>query len=247
LSIERSMKAEDRRVDLHILQAGAKLVERGFHLAGQFQRVAGRLLLDDQHDAGAVVDDRIPDRRGRGLDHPGDVADPDRRLAALADDRLGQVRGGLRHAGLRNGEPLVGRVDEAAAAHQHRIAGSGAQLGQGDAGGAQPVGVDQDLELAVALAPHRDIGDAGDSHQMRADRPAHQFGKLHLVELGGRYADLHRPAGRGERRHHHRLARGGGQAWLDLRHPLADDLARAHDIAAALEQDLDRRQAEHRF
>ena len=43
-----------------------------------------------------------------------------------------------------------------------------------DAVGAQPVGIDQHLELLVALAPDGDVGHAGHRHQPRPDRPQRQ-------------------------------------------------------------------------
>ena len=81
------------------------------------------MLLDDQHQAGAVVDDRIADRRGEAVDHAGDVAEADRCFAALLDDRLREIGRGLDRARLLHGEALRCRIDEAAPADQHRIAG----------------------------------------------------------------------------------------------------------------------------
>jgi hypothetical protein len=236
---------EDRRIDLHIAQARLEFADRGFHVMGKLEGVAGRLLLDDQHQSGAVVDDRVADRRGEAVDHAGDVADADRRFAALLDDRLCKIGRGLDRARLLHGEPLGCRIDEAAPADQHRITGRGAQFGERHASSAQSVGIDQNLQLAVAETPDRDVGDARHRHQARPDRPTRQFGELHLIELGRRYADLHRPTGRRQWRQHHRRTRGGGQPCLHLCHPLLYELAGADYIGAAIEQDRYRRQTEH--
>ncbi len=48
--------------------------------------------------------------------------------------------------------------------------------------GPQAVGIDEHLELLVALAPDRHVGHAGNRHQPRPDRPAGQHGQIHLRE-----------------------------------------------------------------
>jgi hypothetical protein len=97
-------------------------------------------------------------------------------LRRLLDDRLCKLGRGLDRAGLLHGEALGWRIDEAAPrpAPHHRP--RCAQFGERHASSAQAVGIDQHLQLPVALAPDRDVGDAGHRHQPRADRPAHQLG-----------------------------------------------------------------------
>ena len=42
------------------------------------------------------------------------------------------------------------------------------------------LGVEKHLELSIALTPDCDVGDTGDRHQPRANRPLCQRGHLHL-------------------------------------------------------------------
>ena len=175
--------AEDRGVDLHILKAGAKLIDSRLDIAGQLQRVAGGLLLDDQHDARAVIDNGIADRRREAIGHLCNIAHPNRRITRDLDDRVGKTLGGLDGTGLLHRQALVRCINKPAPADQNRIAGRRAQLGQRDARSLQPVGVGQNLKLAVAIAPHGDVSDARHRHQLGPDRPAHQLGQFHLVEF----------------------------------------------------------------
>ena len=59
---------------------------------GHRQRVRVRLLLDDQQQAGAIVDDGVADRRGKPSDL-GHVAERERRAVAEGDGHLPQVVG----------------------------------------------------------------------------------------------------------------------------------------------------------
>ena len=54
---------EDGRVDVHALEPRHQGLEGLLDLLGDLQRVAGRLLLDDQQQALAVVDHGVADRR----------------------------------------------------------------------------------------------------------------------------------------------------------------------------------------
>ena len=56
-----------------------EILERRFDVARDLQRVRAELLLDDQQQAGAVVDDGVADGLRKSLDDGGDVADPQRR------------------------------------------------------------------------------------------------------------------------------------------------------------------------
>ena len=77
-----------RRIDLDVLQAGLQRFERGLDLAREFERVRLGLLLDDQQDARAVVDDRVADRRRRADLHVRHFPERDRRAAANVDHGL---------------------------------------------------------------------------------------------------------------------------------------------------------------
>ncbi len=62
---------------------GFKRVERRVDVARHLQRVAVRLLLDDQQQARAVVDHAVADRRREAFDDVGDVAERRHRRQAL--------------------------------------------------------------------------------------------------------------------------------------------------------------------
>ena len=59
-------------------------LERLLDAARHLERVGAELLLDDQQQAGHVVDDGVADRRRMALDDGGDVAEPNRRADAGA-------------------------------------------------------------------------------------------------------------------------------------------------------------------
>ena len=82
-------------------------------------------------------------------------------------------------------EPLVRAVEEPTCAGGRRVQERewrhqlGVPRGRDDrvereVAGAEPAGVDQDLDLAVPLTPDRDVRDARDTEQPRHDRPARQ-------------------------------------------------------------------------
>ncbi len=140
---------------------GRSVVERLLDAAGHLERVRPRLLLDDQQQARAVVDDRVADRRRVPPRHSADVAERERRavgLAAVVHGHPGHVGRPHDRQHVVDGEPLVGRVDEAA----HPVLGGVGVLQQAEVErvgrdrlgiverhpvGAQPLGVDQHLQL----------------------------------------------------------------------------------------------------
>src|SRR5262249_55218885 len=84
LSMARSMNVAGRKMvgSMRTSFSRGRSLDGGLDAAGQFQGVRLRLLLDDEQDAGAVVDHGVADRRRRPDLDPGDVPQPDRRSAA---------------------------------------------------------------------------------------------------------------------------------------------------------------------
>ena len=178
-------RAEDGRVDLHARQARPQRLQRRLDLAGHLQRVAPGLLLDDQQQARAVVDDRVADRRRDGRP----PRRPRRPAAAGAPPRKATGRGPGPPASRR---PRPGAAPAAAGwacrrsrppparSRRRRPVTTASSV---TPCAAQPLGIDQHLELPVALAPDGDVGHAGDRHQPRPDRPARQDRQVHLASV----------------------------------------------------------------
>ena len=61
---------------------------------------------------------------------------------------------------MRNRQPLLRRFEVSAGRHGRPFAGGGHHVSERDIVGAQAIGIDEHLELAVALAPDRHVGDA---------------------------------------------------------------------------------------
>ena len=137
-------------------------------------------LVHHQDETRPILQQRVADQRLMALDHLGRVAERDR----------GAVH---RHAGeiLRRGdrrlmadvEPLVGGIDEAPGPRRgrievgqrrcpHRLAGGLDDLGKGYSLLAHGLGIDDHLELLIALPPDCHVGDAGHAQQPGHDRPA---------------------------------------------------------------------------
>jgi hypothetical protein len=89
--LDEGRRPEDRRVDRHAGQAGPQLVDGVLDPAGDLHRVGPAELLDDEHEAGAVVDHRVAPQRHRVLTHAGHVAQAQDLAAALGHRDLGQV------------------------------------------------------------------------------------------------------------------------------------------------------------
>ena len=126
-------------------------------------------------------------------------------------------------------EALVRRVDEPAGARRRRL-----QEVSGETHSALPVvsmtwssvtplsrrllRVDLHLQLPLALAPDRDVGDARHAHQPRPDRPA---GEDRLLDRATapwrRQPDHHHPARRRQRLQHRRRLETLGRAWAWVR------------------------------
>ena len=79
-----------------------------------------------------------------------------------------------RRRAVADGDPLVGRIDEAAAGDRRCVGHRLDDRVERHPVGPQPVGIDEHLVLRVALAPDRDVRHAGHRHQAGPDRPLRQ-------------------------------------------------------------------------
>ena len=122
----RSMNVAGRKMVGSIstsLQPGLERLERLLDAAGHFERVALGLLLDDEQQARAVVDDGVADGGRRADRHVRHVAQPHRGAAAEIDDRARQVLRLDDRRQVPDGQALVRRVDEAAGLEHGGVAG----------------------------------------------------------------------------------------------------------------------------
>ena len=183
---------------LHAREAGPQLVERLLHAARDLERVGTRQLLDDEQQAGAAVHDRVADQRLVVLDHVRDVAEPHgRRQLGAAPPPVPSSGTRARCSGVTRGRtwrtwsrwlavsmkpPVPGRrgLEEAERRDELRVAGRPDDPVQRDVLVAQALGVDEHLQLPVALAEDGHVGDALDAEQARADRPAREHRGLDL-------------------------------------------------------------------
>ena len=117
-------RPEDRRVDLDALEARPQLLERLLDAAGDVERVGPRELLDDEHDARAVVDDGVAEqrlvvqRRGSATSRQRDLL----AVCALERRRCARSSAVTIVGDVLDDEPLVGGVDEAARADDVAVA-----------------------------------------------------------------------------------------------------------------------------
>ena len=197
------------------LRPGSQVVKRLLDVAGDLQRVARRLLLDDQEQArprrlglppfgSAEAITASPIGGGKPILTSATSPSLSGAPLRIVDRRLGEVLGGLDRRAVPDGDPLVGHVDEPPAATAEVSVTALTTVSSVTPLTPQPVGVDQDLVLPVALAPDRHVRHARDRHQPRPDRPLGQERQLHLRERLRRHADLEQPAGRREGREDHR-------------------------------------------
>jgi hypothetical protein len=219
--LDEARGAEDGRVDADATQRGGQRGEGRLDAAGDGDGVGLGLLLHDEQEPRAVVDDGVADGRGVILGDGGDVAEAEGVAPAPDDRHLSELVGGGDDRGVGDGEALVGRVDEAAARGGDGVPRGAEDVVEADAVGAEPVGVDAHLELPVALPPDGHVGDARDGHEARAHRPTDDVRELHLREGVGADADLHHAAERREGREddggpggRRELRGGAGEALL---------------------------------
>ena len=93
---------------------GPQVVERLLDAAGDVQRVRPWELLDDEHDARAVVDDRLADEGLVVLDELDDLGQRDGLAVAAGHGHVREILRGDDGRDVADDEPLVGRVDESA-------------------------------------------------------------------------------------------------------------------------------------
>ena len=168
--LDERRRPEDRRVDLDARRGPAaaprapprrRASPRSVLPPGCFSTISSR--------PGPSLMTASPIGGGKPISHVGHVAQPQRRAAAEA--RRSSARG-----------PRASRCGERCRTASRWLgvstkppAGDGRGVGhrlddrvERHAVGPQPVGIDQHLELPVALAPDGDVRDAGDRHQPRA-------------------------------------------------------------------------------
>ena len=109
------MKLAGRKIVRSIvdaLEAGRELLEGLLDPAGHVERVRPRELLDDEEDAEAVVDDRIPDHRLVVSDELGHVGERDLVAVTPGDGHVREVVDFDDRWDVVDVEPLVGRIDD---------------------------------------------------------------------------------------------------------------------------------------
>ena len=94
-------------------QSRLELLEGVLDPTRHIERVRPRELLDDQHHARAVVDDRLTDERLVGVDELDDVGQREELAVAAGDRDVGQVLDADDRRDVPDHEALVRRVDEA--------------------------------------------------------------------------------------------------------------------------------------
>ena len=208
--LDEGRRPEDGGVDVHPRKPRPQIGQHFFHAARHVERVGPRQLLDDHHQTGTVVDDRVADHRPGVVGDVGDIAQPWRvspPLVLHGDRHVGQVLG-REHRGIEmNHQPLVRRVQHAVdprfrsggipeQPEVQRLRGRFHDLIERDVVGAHQARIDLHLQRLDAVAPHRDVGHAGYGHQAELDRPVRDHRQVHHVEGLRREPDLHDAAGR---------------------------------------------------
>ena len=232
LLIESSMKVAGRKMAESTsipCRPGRSSSSASSTPSGHVQGVRPGQLLDDEHQAVALVDHRVADQRLVVPDQVGHVLQPD--LPAVLVSGSGCLA--------RSSEVTIGwtcrtlvrccrPVDPPAAADEvalrvreqagvEGVRRGGHDLLEGDLLPVMPLLVGLHLEHVQPLAPDRHVGDAGDPQQPRPDLPVRRHRQVHHVDVGvaARQADLEHPAGRRHRLQHHRRRRPGGQRRSD--------------------------------
>ena len=190
-SFDKRRRSEDLCIDINVRQTGCQLLHRFLNTVRDVERVGPWLLLDDQQNAGHVVDDRVTNRRRRSDLHLSHVAQQQRCSVAVRDDRVHQVFGILHRRRVPNRQSLIRSVDEADGNRLDRIPDSQHHRVQRDAVRPQPIGIDEHLKLLVVVAPDGHVGDSRNRHQPRPDRPLRKNSQLHLRQLFRRQTNLH--------------------------------------------------------
>ena len=226
LSIDCSMNVAGRKIVVStsmLGKTGLHLVHRVLDALRDLHRVGAAELLDDQHQAGAVVDDALAPDRLVVLLHPPEVGEAQRRGCRPAHDRhLAEVLRALDRLHVADVQPLAVLLDEPAGADHEavrvlehagvdRLGGGLHHLVERDAVLGQLRRIDLHVALLEPLAEDVDLRHARHAQQALPDLPVGDRGHLDQVQLVRGEPDLHDPAGRRQRRHDPRRARPGRQ------------------------------------
>ena len=138
-------RTKDRRVNRDAGQGRLEILQRRFDVAGDLKRIGAELLFNNQQQAGPVVDDRIADRLWKSFNDGRDVANSQGCAISCGDDDRFQITRLLYRGGVRDREPLIGSVEEAAGLQRDRFSGGPHDLVDGDAVRLEPMGVDEHL------------------------------------------------------------------------------------------------------
>ena len=249
---------EDLGVDLDSLQTWLERLERLVYASRHVQRIGPGQLLDDHHEAGAAIDDRVADHRPGLPLHLGDIT-KEHGLALVNVDRyFGQIGRFDDGQDVAESQSLIRGIDEPLGLELRVLRIGQRRELQGFADrlldviernvvGAQLIRIDEHREQLDPLAPDRNVGHARYLQQAKLDRPVGDHRKVHEAVLFRRDPDLHRPAGRRQGLEHDRRAGREGQGTDRQLETLLHQLPGMQDIGSHLEDEADRRQTDHRL
>jgi len=218
--------AKDFGIEFEIARPGERVGAAS--TCGSLRGVAFRLLLDDEEQAGDVVE-IIADWRGEpsARRHVADAqgVPPLNETTVRANRRHRRPRGAL-----ANGEALVGRIEKAAAVESDRVLGRFHAL-PARLDSRASVGIDKNLILFVRLAPDGDVDD-GPVPPLSRGRHVHKANHRHVAlrEFRGRDADHHHPAHVDSGWQNDRLTGDDRQARSFDGEPFLDELPRVVEI-----------------
>ena len=106
--LDERRRPEDRRVHVNAAERGPHVLERRFHPVRDGKRVRAELFLDDEHQAGTVVDDGVADRRREALDHGGHIAHAKHGAVSGRDDDRFEVAYRFHGRGMRKASRWLG-------------------------------------------------------------------------------------------------------------------------------------------
>ncbi len=233
--------------------AGLQGRERRLDVAGHLQRVALGLLLDDEQQAGAAVDDAVADRRLESLDDVRDVRQAAHggqrgagsRADARADGHEAQVCRRLDRRRVRDGQPLVGpsmnppAATDTASRVDVTTSCSVTPLARSRSGSTSTCSCRSRWPQMATLATPGTAISRGRTVQRASvvsstcDRVVDDI-PIFITRLSDDSGD--RMTGG---------LRGGGQRGRDARQTLLHQLSRGNPLGAGLEDQHDRRQPEH--
>jgi hypothetical protein len=243
----------DLGVDGHAGHAGAHLLERLLDPAGDGERVGGRGLLHDEHEAGTAAGRGVADERLVVLDDLGHVTQPQPVARDSLDGNAGELLRGADRGVVLDGKALVAGLDEAAGSRRRGLDERQGRDPQGVPRGLDDLGqrhllalqlgrVDPHLELAVTLPEDRDVRHAGDAHELGPDAPAGEHGQVDRAHRARGEADHRHAAGGGGRGQHDGRA-ADVRERVSLGQTFLDHLPGGLDVGAVVEDEVDGGQA----